>query len=184
MWELKFSKHKHQFSWCFYLDFAKHCNTYSIDFCVCYVSTCICVVKWSQSLIFHCKRTWFYFPYPCISFSGWDSSTSESSVSERIVLITGLTLIIAFVKQMSKRQNSFFCFYNDWLDYSKALDLHLSVAILRLKEGLDYSRIITDEVAIVTTEVEATAATSFLSQLNSQETLPRNESFISTMSQG
>ncbi|XP_046679509.1 solute carrier family 12 member 1 isoform X2 [Homalodisca vitripennis] len=67
----------------------------------------------------------------------------------------------------------------------KALDLHLSVAILRLKEGLDYSKIITDEVAIVTTEVESTAnaATSFLSQLNSQETLPRNESFISTMSQ-
>uniref|UniRef100_A0A1B6CXS0 SLC12A transporter C-terminal domain-containing protein n=1 Tax=Clastoptera arizonana TaxID=38151 RepID=A0A1B6CXS0_9HEMI len=65
----------------------------------------------------------------------------------------------------------------------KALDLHLSVAILRLKEGLDYSKIITDEVTIVTTETEPTAATSFLQQLNSQENLPRNESFISTMSQ-
>ncbi|XP_054285767.1 solute carrier family 12 member 1-like [Macrosteles quadrilineatus] len=65
----------------------------------------------------------------------------------------------------------------------KALDLHLSVSILRLKEGLDYSKIITDEVAIVTTEAETTAATSFLQQLSSQDTLPRNESFISTMSQ-
>lgn len=64
----------------------------------------------------------------------------------------------------------------------KALDLHFSVAILRLKEGFDYSKIIADEVAIVTTEVEA-AAPSFISQLNSQENLPRNESFISAMSQ-
>lgn len=70
------------------------------------------------------------------------------------------------------------------IHFSKALDLHLSVTILRLKEGLDYSKIITDEVTIVTTEPETTAATSFLQQLNSQETLPRNESFISTMSQG
>lgn len=110
---------------------------------------------------------------PCSSFSGWHSSTSKVLFLKALCSLQASTLI------------SFcFCFYNNRLNYSKALDLHLSVAILRLKEGLDYSRIITDEVAIVTTEVEATAATSFLSQLNSQETLPRNESFISTMSQG
>lgn len=73
-----------------------------------------------------------------------------------------------------------FCFFSL---LSKALDLHYSVIILRLKEGLDYSNIIADEVAIVTTEAE-TAAPNFLSQLNSQENLPRNESFISAMSQG
>lgn len=73
----------------------------------------------------------------------------------------------------------------EFLYFSKTLDLHLSVAILRLKEGLDYSKIITDEVTIVATEVETSnPASSFITQLNSQETIPRNESFISTMSQG
>jgi hypothetical protein len=70
--------------------------------------------------------------------------------------------------------------------YSKALDMYMAVAILRLQEGLDYSKVIADEDDIVN-GISSVAGVgekgTIRTRQNSQESLPRNQSF-SQMSQG
>jgi solute carrier family 12 sodium/potassium/chloride transporter 2 len=68
----------------------------------------------------------------------------------------------------------------------KAFDMYMGVAILRLQEGLDYSKVIADEEDLVN-GISPTAAAgekgNIRTRQNSQESLPRNQSF-SQMSQG
>lgn len=69
---------------------------------------------------------------------------------------------------------------------SKAFDMYMGVAILRLQEGLDYSKVIADEDDLVngiSPTVAAGEKGNIRTRQNSQESLPRNQSF-SQMSQG
>lgn len=61
------------------------------------------------------------------------------------------------------------------------MDLHMAVAILRVKEGLDYSKIISDEVNFH--EVPNDEPTQTLEKKKSLESLQRVNS-LSQMSQG
>lgn len=67
----------------------------------------------------------------------------------------------------------------------KALDMYIAVAILRLQEGLDYSKVIADEDDLVN-GINSIAGGgekgTIRTRQNSQESLPRNQSF-SQMSQ-
>ncbi|XP_021936580.1 solute carrier family 12 member 1 isoform X2 [Zootermopsis nevadensis] len=67
----------------------------------------------------------------------------------------------------------------------KALDMYMAVAILRLQEGLDYSKVIADEDDLVN-GISSVAGVgdkgAIRTRQNSQESLPRNQSF-SQMSQ-
>lgn len=64
----------------------------------------------------------------------------------------------------------------------KALDMYLAVAILRLQDGLDYSKVVAEEEEM-TNGINTPADKSFArTRQNSQESLPRNQSF-SQMSQ-
>ena len=70
---------------------------------------------------------------------------------------------------------------------STALDMYMGVAILRLQEGLDYSKVIAEEEDLLN-GISPTAAAgrekgNVRTRQNSQESLPRNQSF-SQMSQG
>lgn len=65
--------------------------------------------------------------------------------------------------------------------YSKALDMHLAVAILRLQEGLDYSKVVASSNG--TNMNGPTEKNALRTRQNSTESLPRNQSF-SQMSQG
>jgi hypothetical protein len=69
---------------------------------------------------------------------------------------------------------------------SKALDMYMGVAILRLQEGLDYSKVIADEDDLMNgiSSVAGGGEKGIMhTRQNSQESLPRNQSF-SQMSQG
>lgn len=69
---------------------------------------------------------------------------------------------------------------------SKALDMYISVVILRLQEGLDYSKVIADEDDLVNgiSSVAGGGEKGIIhTRQNSHESLPRNQSF-SQMSQG
>ncbi|XP_068081750.1 bumetanide-sensitive sodium-(potassium)-chloride cotransporter [Anabrus simplex] len=85
-------------------------------------------------------------------------------------------------------------FKNDWRECErqslamyfdvmhKALDMYMAVAILRLQEGLDYSKVVADEEQIAN-GIHTPGEKSFIrTRQNSQESLPRNQSF-SQMSQ-
>lgn len=136
-------------------------------------------------VLYQKARNWFECHKLKSFYSLIDDATFEDG-AKSLMETTGLGKLKPNILMMGYKMDWRTCDRTDLGMYfnvmHKALDLHYSVAILRLKEGLDYSKIIADEVAIVTTEAE-TAAPSFLSQLNSQENLPRNESFISAMSQ-
>lgn len=65
--------------------------------------------------------------------------------------------------------------------FSKALDMHLAVGILRLQNGLDYSHIITvDEDGQIN---EQSNILHTRTRNNSTDSLPRNQSYTQ-MSQG
>ncbi|KAJ4451626.1 hypothetical protein ANN_03095 [Periplaneta americana] len=67
----------------------------------------------------------------------------------------------------------------------KALDMYMAVAILRLQEGLDYSKVVADEDDLVNgiSSVVGVGEKGIIrTRQNSQESLPRNQSF-SQMSQ-
>lgn len=64
----------------------------------------------------------------------------------------------------------------------KALDMYMAVAILRLNEGLDYSKVVADDEEMAN-GIHTPGEKSFVrTRQNSQESLPRNQSF-SQMSQ-
>lgn len=63
--------------------------------------------------------------------------------------------------------------------FSKALDMHLSVGILRLQNGLDYSNLMLDEDG----QVNEQSILATRTRNNSTESLPRNQSYTQ-MSQG
>jgi hypothetical protein len=70
--------------------------------------------------------------------------------------------------------------------FSKALDMYMAVAILRLQEGLDYSKVVADEDDLVNgvNSIAGGGEKGIIhTRQNSQESLPRNQSF-SQMSQG
>jgi hypothetical protein len=64
---------------------------------------------------------------------------------------------------------------------SKALDMHLGVAILRLQEGLDYSKVVASNDEVMNGKADKGVLP--IPHSNSTESLPRNQSF-SQMSQG
>lgn len=62
----------------------------------------------------------------------------------------------------------------------KALDMYMAVAILRLQEGLDYSKVIADEDDLINginSVVGGGEKGTIRTRQNSQESLPRNQSF-------
>lgn len=66
--------------------------------------------------------------------------------------------------------------------YSKALDLYMAVAILRVKDGLDYSKVLSDETEILN-GMDMGNTSILNTRQNSRESIPRNQSY-SQMSQG
>ncbi|XP_075227429.1 sodium chloride cotransporter 69 isoform X2 [Lycorma delicatula] len=63
----------------------------------------------------------------------------------------------------------------------KALDLYMAVAILRVKDGLDYSKVLSDETEIMN-GMDIANASILNTRQNSRESIPRNQSY-SQMSQ-
>lgn len=62
---------------------------------------------------------------------------------------------------------------------SKAFDMYLAVSILRLQDGLDYSKMLADEEELTNGHAnQAGTGTNLRNRINSQEFIPRNESFM------
>lgn len=143
----------------------------------------------TQNLISHRMRTslifkaqnWLYYHKIKAFFSHVDDTTFDRG-AQSLMQASGLGKLRPNILMMGYKGNWKTCEKNDLAMYfhvmHKVLDLNLSLAILRLQEGLDYSQVLKDsEITSVNIENGPSNVTN-----NSQEDLPRNMSY-SQMSQ-